>query len=137
MSEREWTGSVSNLPAGIRNLAIAMSDRGSERIDSADERSDVDRELIELRAWLQDHAYSLSEWADAVEQLYARLDEGEVVTNAQGVSLARFLRSHFRADPLTNATVTLGGMGLSTDYLLVRMADGYTGGIAQNGDTST
>lgn len=125
---REWTGSVANLGASMRLLAEEFAKRGYST-----EASNVRRE----REYLADQAYTLAEWADAIEQLYARLDEGEVPTNAQGVALARFLRGHFRNDRFANATVTRGGMGLSDKYLLVRMSDGYTGGIAPNGDTST
>lgn len=70
---REWTGSCAVLPEALRALAITFAERGGETNDS----------------FLRDEAYTLSEWADAVEQLYARLDAGEPYTNAQGVALAR------------------------------------------------
>jgi hypothetical protein len=125
---REWTGSAANLPKSLRELAHEFVAKAHEHRESP------------LASYLTDHAYTLSEWADAAEQLYARLDEGEFPTNAQGVALARFLRPCFRdeAHPADRgARVTRGGMGLSDDYLLVVLNDGYTGGIDREGRTST
>lgn len=143
-NERQWTGSCANVPESLRALALefmtkAYAARDELKIDSGAERSDVDRALAELSAYLIDHAATLSEWGDAVEQLYARLDEGEIVTNAQGVALAGFLRRGFRtAVPAYRwANVAQGGMGLPNTYLSVRMADGFEGGIDQEGRVST
>lgn len=134
-NERQWTGSVSDLPKAMRELAIEMS-----RIASAGNAPRDESDANQLAGFLQDHAYTLSEWADAVEQLYARLDQGEIPTNAQGVALARFLRPQFRdtvhpAD--RRATVTRGGAGLSDTYLLVTLPGGYQGGIDHEGRVST
>lgn len=125
MADREWTGSVSVLPQSMRELALEFDRKAHEHGTSP------------LSSYLVDHASTLIEWADAIEQLYARLDEGDTVTNAQGVALARFLRGHFMRDRFSNATVCRGGAGLPDDFLYVRFSDGYEGGIAPNGDTST
>lgn len=125
---REWSGSCANLSESLRALAIEFA--GKSHTDAGSP----------LASYLSDHAYTLAEWADAVEQLYARLDEGEIPTNAQGVALARFLRPRFRDDAHPadrGARVTRGGMGLPDDYLLVVLNDGYTGGIDREGRTST
>ena len=64
--------------------------------------------------------------------------EGEVPTVAQGVALARFLRPHFQMDAVNRgAFVSRGGQGLGDNYLYVRFNDGYEGGIAKDGSTST
>lgn len=63
----------------------------------------------------------------------------EVPTVEQGIALARFLRPHFR-EPRPGgryAQVSRGGAGLSDDYLLVRLSDGYEGGIDRDGRVST
>lgn len=85
MTGREWTGSVARLDDAMVELAVEMANLGTPR----DEPLDDER----VRAWWRDHAYTLSEWAAAVRELYARLDEGEHVTNAQGVAMARLLRN--------------------------------------------
>lgn len=126
-TDRQWTGSCANVPESLRALALEFMAKAHEHEDSP------------LSRYLIDHAYTLNEWGDAVEQLYARLDEGEIVTNAQGVALAGFLRRSFRtAVPAYRwANVAQGGMGLPDTYLHVRMADGFTGGIDQEGRVST
>jgi hypothetical protein len=125
---REWTGSVSDLPKSLRALAQEFLAKANAHPDSP------------LASYVQDHAWTLTEWADAVELLYARLDtEGEVPTNAQGIALARFLRGHWTnvENRFRFASVSRGGAGLSDDYLYVRMGDGYEGGIDRAGRTST
>lgn len=134
MAEREWTGSVSVLPHSMREFANEMTNVARTVED------DPAALAAKLSGFLIDHAYTLSEWADAVDQLYARLDEGKVPTNAQGVALARFLRPSFAddADPgYRHATVMRGGMGLPDDYIAVSLPDGYVGGIDREGRTST
>lgn len=87
MGGREWTGSVAVLPEAMRELAIKMANVAAIRNAPMDES-----DAREMATFLADEAYTLSEWADAVEQLYARLDAGEGVTNAQGVRIAALLR---------------------------------------------
>jgi hypothetical protein len=143
-AQREWTGSVAVLPESMAAFAVEMSNKAYEARGElrSSERSDVDHALSELVSFLQDHASTLAEWSDAVRELYVRLDEpkDEFPTNAQGVALARFLRPAFRDDvrPADRyASVSRGGEGLGDSYLLVRLADGYTGGIDREGRTST
>lgn len=124
---REWTGSVSDLPNSLRALAQEFAEKALANPGSPH------------ASYLQDHAYTLNEWGDAVELLYAKLDEGEIVTNAQGVALARFLGNGFRNAErrFAWANVALGGAGLPDSYLHVRMGDGYEGGIDREGRVST
>lgn len=98
------------------------------------------------REFIRDHAASLEGFAAQARDEYVRVKNGDasnegldVPTNAQGIALARFLRPHFRnARPGdAHAQVMRGGLGLPTNYLAVRLPDGYEGGIAPNGDTST
>lgn len=71
------------------------------------------------------------------EWVHASTD-GEVPTVAQGIALARFLRPHFTGDKSHwGAFVSRGGAGLGDSYLHVRFNDGYEGGIAKDGSTST
>jgi hypothetical protein len=140
-TERQWTGSVAKLPESMDQLAVEMSMKASA---AAVRLADVP-EARELAQFLADHAYTLSEWADAVRTLYVRVDEtdGEVPTNAQGVALARFLRPGFeRADRADrHAQVSRAGAGLGDDYLYVRVPNGrggwYEGGIDREGRVST
>lgn len=96
-----------------------------------------------LRAYLRDHAALLAELARQVRDDYVRVsgrrEPEDMPTVAQGVSLARFLRGHFRhSDPMQRlAYVTHGSAGLPKDFLHVRLGDGYEGGIAPDGRTST
>lgn len=88
----------------------------------------------------REYATVVAELAQECERDYVRLEsEGDTPTIAQGVALARFLRPHFRPQssvaPVAN--VSRGGAGLPADYLYVRFADGYEGGIAPDGRTST
>jgi hypothetical protein len=71
--QREWTGSCANLAESMEALAVKFANRANETGDS----------------FLQDEAYTLSEWADAIRELYARLDADEPHTNAQGVAISR------------------------------------------------
>jgi hypothetical protein len=79
---------------------------------------------------------SLSDFARQIEVEYARLTAHEIPTCAQGLALARFLAPHLR-DRSIGAHVCRGGQGLPEDYLHVRFTDGYEGGIAPDGRTST
>lgn len=96
-----------------------------------------------LAAFLRDHAYSLSEFAQQVREEYERVagePEEEIPTNAQGIALARFLRPAFRDNVhpgLRTAHVARGGAGLPEHYLHVVLPDGYEGGIDRDGRTST
>lgn len=96
-----------------------------------------------LGAFLRDHAQSLAEFAQQCEDEYVRTAGGDVEdvpTTAQGVALARFLRRQFRPSVHPgerHAHVSRGGAGLPGDYLHVRMADGYEGGIDRDGRVST
>ena len=141
---REWTGSVSKLPESMRAFAVEMANLASEEAAElkSDERCDVDAALSRVLNFLRDHAYTLSEWGDAVDELYARLDHElpNGLTVAQGVALVRFMgRENAMA-------VFRGGQGLERDKLLVELepfrarAAGrtpYTGGIDRDGSTST
>lgn len=95
------------------------------------------------RQYLLDHAASLTEFAQQVRDEYVRAagNRGpeDIPTVAQGVALAHFLRGHFRhADPTKRlAHVSRGSLGLPADFLHVRFGDGYEGGIAPDGRTST
>lgn len=89
---------------------------------------------------MRDFATAVSEFANVCEKEYVRLsDDDETPTVAQGVALARFLRSHFRRDDVSSryANVARGGAGLSDTYLHVRFGDGFEGGIAPDGSVST
>ena len=90
-----------------------------------------------LREYLRDHAASLAEFARQVRDEYERVvGDEEVPTNAQGIALARFLRSAFR-DKTIGAAVSRGSAGLPDDYVYVRLTDGYEAGIAPDGRVST
>lgn len=104
LANREWTGSVAALPESLRNLAqeFMRTSHGDPAL---------------LAGYLRDHAYTLNEWGDAVDQLYVRLDERPregCPTNAQGVALA----GRFKPDT-TSIVVTRGGFGLPDTYLYV------------------
>jgi hypothetical protein len=90
--------------------------------------------------FLRDHAASLCEFAAQADEEYVRVGgDDEIPTTAQGVALARFLRGFMRGPkgPRAHALVSRAGAGLPEDYLHVRMDDGYEGGIAPDGATST
>lgn len=87
-------------------------------------------------AFLRRHVEALSELAQQLEDEYVRLTTEEIPTPAQGLALARFLRPCLR-DKRVGASVCRGGQGLPEDYLYVRLSDGYSGGIAPDGRTST
>jgi hypothetical protein len=67
------------------------------------------------------------------------LPDDAVPNHAQALALGRFLRGHFQSERVECriAHVTRGGMGLNDSYLGVRFGDGYEGGIAPDGSTST
>jgi hypothetical protein len=90
----------------------------------------------QLAAFLHAQVESLSDLAGQLEDEYARLTTHEIPTCAQGLALARFLAPHLR-DMSIGAHVCRGGQGLPSDYLHVRFTDGYEGGIAPDGRTST
>lgn len=91
----------------------------------------------EYVTFFSEQASALSELARQVDDQYILLaDDGEVPTVAQGVALARFLRPAFR-DKSVGAFVCRGGLGTPEDYVSVRLTDGYEGGIARDGRTST
>lgn len=87
--------------------------------------------------FLRSRLASLSHFVQQLEEDYALLTTEEIPTCAQGLALARFLRPTFR-DIGIGAHVCRGGLGLPDDYLHVRrLSDGYEGGIAPDGRTST
>jgi hypothetical protein len=140
MPEREWTGSVAVLPESLRKLAIDMANLANaarEQLEVLD-ASLYDDEVQQLqgladaqRAFLAGHAYTLREWAVAVEQLYARRDES---LNAQGLALARLMagRRGERVNILTNATFTL-----PEGWWLATFECGFECGIAPDGSVSS
>lgn len=139
MPDREWTGSVAVLPASMRELAIDFANRAYAARDEADGPNEL-ATLRALAAYVQDNAYTLGEWSDAIDELYARLDAGEPYTNAQGVALVRRLSEHTQ-----RVTITLRPSDLPDGYLLVHMED-YVGvgqarsfvcGIAPDGRVSS
>lgn len=89
MPQREWTASTTVLPQAMRELAVKMA-------REANEATVLDNDAARLRNFLRDEAYTLSEWADAVEQLYARLPDGQPHTNAQGVALVKRINERTR-----------------------------------------
>lgn len=63
MTPREWTGSCAVLPESMREFATSLIEHGHATNDS----------------FCVDHASTLREWADAVEQLYVKRDAVERV----------------------------------------------------------
>lgn len=86
--------------------------------------------------FLRSHVASLADFVQQLEDEYARLTTEEIPTCAQGLALAQFLRPAFR-DTGIGAHVWRAGLDLPDDYLYVRLSDGYEGGIAPDGRTST
>jgi hypothetical protein len=88
--------------------------------------------------WIAALALQLSELGRDARENYERLlpAEGDIPTAAQGVALARFLRSRLRESG-SYATVTRGGLGLPDTYLHIQFPDGYEGGIDREGRLST
>jgi hypothetical protein len=126
---------MSDLPAPVD----ARLDHLAQELDSMSWNEEIGER--QLREFLRDHAYSLGGFANQVRDEYVRTagnEEDEIPTAAQGVALARFLRPQFR-DGVRDAyaTVSRGGFDLPTGYIVVRLPDGYTGGIARDGRTST
>lgn len=123
------TNDTERVPLGLRleGLAMQMADAAIQTNDPA----------------LQDYALTVSELAQQHREEYVRIHGGngrEVPTYAQGIALARFLRRGFSDEVHAgdrHAHVARGGAGLSDDYLYVRLADGYEGGIDRDGAVST
>lgn len=136
MPQREWTGSVAVLPQAMRQLANACADMANEPDrDPKPEGADVERIAAALAEFLRDEAYTLSEWADAIEQLYARLDEGDPITNAQMVKLGQLMRN-YKADRAIVLAPRKGEKLLAFD-LTERGAFLVNGGIEPNGSAHT
>ncbi len=123
MATREWTGSVTDLPKSVHELAIEFARNGTAARDlgALDDLSTAELRLRlrELAEFMQDHAYTLNEWADAVEQLHVKLSEPAapgVLTNAQGVEIARRF-THTTA----SVHITRGSQGIGENdvYLIV------------------
>jgi len=94
-----------------------------------DKRLDALALMFQERAWadptaansgyLQDHAQSLAEFANQLREEYARLSDGDVVTNAQAIALGRRI-----TERTLYLRVTRGGDGLDPEqYLLVYAYD--------------
>jgi hypothetical protein len=101
-----------------------------------EQAEDADASAPQHAAFLSTHVESLTDFARQLREEYTRLTAEEIPTCAQGLALARFLRPAFR-DKRVGAHVCRGGQGLPEDYLHVRLSDGYEGGIAPDGRTST
>jgi hypothetical protein len=88
--------------------------------------------------WIDDLAHQLCAFARESRENYELLlpPEGETPTAAQGVALARFLRSRF-GERCGQATITRGGLGLPDHFVHVLFPDGYQGGIDREGNVST
>jgi hypothetical protein len=81
----------------------------------------------------------LAQLAHQAEDQYERVApaSGEVPTPAQGITLARLLRSRLR-DPSDYATVSLGDViALPDGYIAVRFKDGFEAGIDRDGVASS
>ena len=122
---REWTGSCSRLDEAMRELAIKFAERGSGN-----------GELSDVQEFLRDEAYTLNEWADAVAQLYARLDAGEPYTNAQGVAITRRITERTSRVVIFPRQPDLPDGYLGAFYEDVD-GNGFTCGIAQDGQVSS
>lgn len=124
---------------------------GSARPNSEDEHADLPTRLNALARqviarspegapnWITSLAQQLSTLGDDARENYERLlpPEGETPTAAQGVALARFLRSRLR-DSGSHARVARGtGILLPEGFLHVVFDDGYEGGIDRDGQVST
>jgi hypothetical protein len=119
------------------------------RCDPAGQLTDS---LAELASWLLDTsteirttivfrdslADRLAQLAHHAEEQYERVapPAGETPTAAQGIALARLLRSRLR-EPSQYATVSLGDIALPDGYVAVRFSDGFEAGIARAGATSS
>lgn len=132
MPQREWTGSVAVLPKAMRELAVTMASLADRA--HRDGVNEPKASLSEVQSFLRDEAYSLSEWADAIEQLYARLDAGDGITNAQMVTLGRLMRD-YKADSATVAVT--GSADLLAFDLQERGSFIVNGGIEPDGRAHT
>jgi hypothetical protein len=85
-------------------------------------------------------AREIAELAQEMDENYVLVDvEGDVPTNAQGIALARVIRSRWAGDIDYNVTV---GREMSfgankTQRIGFQFVDGYTGGIAPDGSVNT
>lgn len=86
----------------------------------------------------------LAEMATECERDYVPATaEGDFPTNAQGVALARVMRTvmrddRYEADPArASARVHRGGFGCGPNYLTWQLGDDYHGGIDREGRVST
>ncbi len=120
--------------------ALTVSDGGEGYLD---ERLEALAITVVRRSstpgdWINDLAQELCGLARQARENYERLlpPEGETPTVAQGVALARFLRSRL-GQPGGQATITRGGLGLPEHFVHVRFAGGYEGGIDRDGRVST
>lgn len=88
--------------------------------------------------WAGELAQQLCMLATQARENYLRLlpADGPPPTAAQGVALARLLRSRFD-QPNGQATVIRGGIDLPHDYVHVLFPDGYEAGIDPQGTVST
>jgi len=80
-----------------------------------------------------------AELAHQAEDQYARIHpaSGETPTPAQGLTLARLLRSRLR-NPSDSATVSLGDVfALPDGYIAVRFSDGFEAGVDRDGVASS
>lgn len=110
-----------------------------DRLGFEAEEGEETGEAPQISAQLHKHAMDLDGMVRELEANYVLADsEGDVPTNAQGIALARFLRPAMRGEARNaHATVAKGGFDLPDGYIHVRLADGYEGGIARDGRTST
>jgi hypothetical protein len=108
-----------------RDLADRLEELAIEVVGSASDPQD----------WITTLAYQLSRLARQARENYERLlpAEGKTPTAAQGVAIARFVRSRSAGQ----ATITLGVLGLPDNFIHVRFPDGHEGGIDPEGRTST
>jgi hypothetical protein len=93
--------------------------------------------LDPLAAHVQEKVLGMLQDAVELAGFFADHD-GQHPTGAQGLALAKFLRSQFRDRMCAAAHVYRGGVGLPDDYLhVVFPHSGYEGGIDPEGRTST
>jgi hypothetical protein len=114
----------------ILDLARQILAHEREGTPTPDLGADLAEAVINLHEWITREGFLPSQWIKG---------DHDVPTPAQGLALAKFLRSFFRGEKIDEhyATVSLGGQGLSNEYVLVQMGSGYTGGIDRDGRVST
>jgi hypothetical protein len=124
-------------PTANDQAASAVS--AQEGRDLADRLEELAIEVVgrasDPQDWITTLAYQLSRLARQARENYERLlpAEGKTPTAAQGVAIARFVRSRSAGQ----ATITLGVLGLPDNFIHVRFPDGHEGGIDPEGRTST